>query len=164
MPTPPTPNPAQAGKKPDEKKEQDAKEGSDSPEPKVIRRGDQPEGEADPDELKATVGEDGRVAFQFRNQPWIDLVQWLSQIADKPLDWQELPADRVNLSSPGRYTVDETKDLFNRHLLARGYTLLELAGGITVAKTSAINPAMVPRVASEDHATLMPHSFVRTSL
>ncbi|MEO1614821.1 MAG: secretin N-terminal domain-containing protein [Planctomycetota bacterium] len=150
------------GKKPGDSGEK--KEASDSPEPKIIRRGDQKAGEADPEELKATVGEDGRVAFQFRNQPWIELVQWLSEIADQPLDWQELPGDRVNLRSPGRYTVAETKDLFNRHLLSRGYTLLELPGGINVSKTQGINPAMVQRVAAEDLASLMPHTFVRTSI
>lgn len=137
---------------------------NDSPDPKVIRRGDQKNDEADPEELKATVGADGRVAFQFRNQPWVDLVQWLSEISDQPLDWQELPADRVNLSSPGRYTVAEAKDLFNRHLLARGYTLLEMPGGITVAKTEGINPAMVPRVDASELERLMPHTFVRASL
>lgn len=146
----------------------DAKEGEkkagESPEPKVIRRGDQKHGDADPEELKATVGEDGKVAFQFRNQPWVDLVQWLAEIAGQPLDWQELPADRVNLRSPGRYTVEQTKDLFNRHLLARGYTLLEMPGGITVAKTEGINAAMVPRVDLAELPELMPHTFVRASL
>jgi type II secretory pathway component GspD/PulD (secretin) len=135
-----------------------------SPEPKVIRRGDREVGQADPEELEASVGEDGKVAFQFRNQPWVDLIEWLAQIADQPLDWQELPSDRVNLSSPGRYTVAQTMDLFNRHLLARGYTLLELPGGITVAKTEGINPAMVPRVEIKQLSELMPHTFVRTSL
>ncbi|KAA5545554.1 hypothetical protein FYK55_07910 [Roseiconus nitratireducens] len=150
---------------PAKKKEGDGDEAKkESPEPKVIRRGDQPAGKADPDELKASVGEDGKVAFQFRNQPWVDLIQWLAQIADQPLDWQELPADRVNLRSPGRYTVEQTKDLFNRHLLARGYTLLEMPGGITVAKTENINPAMVPRVDVAELSRLMPHTFVRTSL
>jgi type II secretory pathway component GspD/PulD (secretin) len=134
------------------------------PEPKVIRRGDRQADPPDPQEFQATVGADGKVAFQFRDQPWVDLVQWLAQIAGQPLDWQELPGDRVNLRSPGRYTVAETKDLFNRHLLARGYTLLELPGGITVAKTEGINPALVPRVGVEELDELMPHTFVRTSL
>lgn len=140
------------------------KPGKDSPEPKVIRRADQKDQEADPEELKASVGEDGKVAFQFRNQPWVDLIQWLAQIADKPLDWQELPGDKVNMSTPGRCTVAQTMDLFNRHLLARGYTLLELPGGISVVKTAAINPAMVPRVSPEQLSNLMPHTFVRVSL
>ncbi|WP_231617734.1 secretin N-terminal domain-containing protein [Novipirellula aureliae] len=136
-----------------------------SSEPKVIRRPDNAEDASiDSDQLTATVGEDGRVAFHFRDQPWVELVQWLAEISDQPLDWLELPADRVNLSSPGRYTVAETRDLFNRYLLARGYTILELDGGLTVAKTETMNPAIVPRVTPEQLASLPPHSFVRTSL
>ena len=160
---PGTPPPGgKPGQKPGEEKKPGEDGKNDSPEPKVIRRGDK--GEADPSELKATVGEDGRVAFQFRNQPWGELVQWLSDITEQPLDWQELPGDRVNLASPGRYTVEETRDLFNRHLLSRGYTILELDGGLTIVKTANINPAMVPRVAVEELRELPPHTFVRTSL
>ncbi|EMI19865.1 signal peptide protein [Rhodopirellula maiorica SM1] len=136
--------------------EPDASDASDGKMPMVIA--------ANPDELKATVGEDGRVAFQFRNQPWVELVQWLAEISDQPLDWLELPGDRVNLSSPGRYTVAETRDLFNRYLLARGYAILELDGGLTVAKTETINPAIVPRVTPEELQKLLPHAFVRVSL
>lgn len=134
------------------------------PAPKVIRRDETSSGESDPDEFNVLVGEDGRVAFEFRNQPWVDLVQWLADISDRPLDWLELPGDRVNMRSPGRYTVEETRDLFNRYLLARGYTLLEIDGGLTVAKTASINPAIVPRVDVTKLASLPPHTFVRTSL
>ncbi len=151
------------GKKPDGEPG-DKKAGGESPEPKVIRRDSTTNDEADPKEFSAMVGEDGRVAFEFRNQPWVDLVQWLADISDQPLDWLELPGDRVNLRSPGRYTVVETRDLFNRYLLARGYTLLEIDSGLTVAKTESINPAIVPRVSRSELAELPMHSFVRTSL
>ena len=167
--------------KPDESKQQKAKDASpgdtkkkddkqadkkpeESIEIKVIRRDQVGDEEADPDELKATVGEDGRVAFQFRNQPWEDLIQWLADISEQPLDWLELPGDRVNLRSPGRYTVEETRNLFNRYLLARGYTLLELDGGLTVAKTEGINPAIVPRADIRQLHALPAYSFVRVSL
>lgn len=165
---PPQPSQDKPGeKKPDgdgEKKDGDKKEDEKSPEPKVIRRDDTLSDQSDPDEFKSMVGDDGRVAFEFRNQPWVDLVQWLADISDLPLDWLELPGDRVNLRSPGRYTVVETRDLFNRYLLARGYTLLEIDGGLTVAKTDSINPAIVPRVGRSELAALPMHSFVRTSL
>ena len=146
----------------DEKKSD--KPAEESIEIKVIRRDQVGDEEADPDELKATVGEDGRVAFQFRNQPWEDLIQWLADISEQPLDWLELPGDRVNLRSPGRYTVQETRNLFNRYLLARGYTLLELDGGLTVAKTEGINPAIVPRADIRQLHSLPAYSFVRVSL
>ena len=141
----------------------DAKEGAPPP-PKVIRRDEATIEKSNPDEFNVMVGEDGRVAFEFRNQRWVELVQWLADISDKPLDWLELPGDRVNLRSPGRYTVEETRDLFNRYLLARGYTLLEIDGGLTVAKTETINPAIVPRVDVAKLLSLPPHTFVRTSL
>ena len=133
-------------------------------EPKVIRRDSTKDKDADPNELNVSVGDDGKIAFEFRNQPWVDLIQWLADISDQPLDWLELPGDRVNLRSPGRYTVAETRDLFNRYLLARGFTLLEIDGGLTVAKTETINPAIVPRVVPDDLESLPSHSFVRTSL
>ena len=168
--------PATPNRQPGNQKEEDQKgkdggeqkkgkeEKNDSPEPKIIRRGDRTVGDADPDELKASVGPDGKVAFEFKNQSWEALVEWLADIAERPLDWQELPGDKVFLRAPGRYTVEETMDLFNRHLLARGYTLLDLPGGLTVAKTEGINPAMVPRVTIGQLADLMPHTFVRASL
>ncbi|WP_404309192.1 secretin N-terminal domain-containing protein [Neorhodopirellula lusitana] len=134
------------------------------PPPKIIRRDglDLPTG--DPAELKATVGQDGRVGFQFRNQGWVDIIGWLSEISDQPIDWQDLPGDTVNLISPSRLTVVETADLINRHLLARGYTLLELKGGITVTKTAAINAGMVRRVHVSELQDLPNHSFVRVML
>ena len=166
--SPPGKPPTAAGKKPDGKKDAgDASKGKPSdepPAPKVIRRDQTIDDKSDPDELKAMVGDDGKVAFEFRNQPWVELVQWLADISNQPLDWLELPGDRVNMRSPGRYTVQETRDLFNRYLLARGYTLLEIDGGLTVAKTDKINPAIVPRVEAGDLSALQPHTFVRTSL
>lgn len=157
--------PDEANKSGAEKPDEKGKE-EQPPAPKVIRRDERTSQNetADPEEFNAMVGEDGRVAFEFRNQPWVDLVQWLAEISDLPLDWLELPGDRVNLRSPGRYTVEETRDLFNRYLLARGYTLLEIDGGLTVAKTETINPAIVPRVAAADLVSLPPHTFARTSL
>ena len=164
------PNGKEGENKSNEKENKEGEEGKDKkkdqepPEPKVIRRGEVVDTNSNSDEFKARVGDDGKVAFQFRNQAWDDLIQWLSEIADQPLDWLELPGDRVNLATPGRYTVSETKDLFNRHLLARGYTILELEDGMTIAKTEKINPAMVPRVSVGELARLQPHTYVRTSL
>ena len=148
----------------EDKEEGDEEKNKEPPKPKIIRRGDVVDGEADEEELKSAVGDDGKVAFRFRNQSWVELVDWLSIIAHKPLDWLELPGDRVNLASPGRYTVDQTQDLFNRHLLARGFTILELDGGMTITQTKNINPAIVPRVNVEQLATLQPHDYVRTSM
>lgn len=151
------------GGKPGENKGDSPKE--DAADDKVIRRGAIVIEKGDRSELdKAALGEDGRVAFEFRNQGWPELVEWLSDLSQQPFDWLELPADRVNITTPGRYTVLEVTDLFNRHLLSRGYTMLALDGGMTVVKCSAINPAIVPRVSPDQLGSVPPHSFVRTSL
>ncbi len=140
----------------------DAKE--ESAAPKIIRRDGLEMPSGDPSELKATIGDDGKVGFRFRNQGWVDLIGWLSDISAQPIDWQELPGDAVNLVSPDRLTVAETADLINRHLLARGYTMLKLEGGITIVKTAAINSGMVHRVDIAELEKLPDHTFVRTTL
>lgn len=145
--------------------EQASGKDEDSPEVKVIRRQQVEVDQANLEELSQTaLGADGRVAFQFRNQGWPELIQWLADLAGQPLDWLELPADRVNITTPGRYTVEEVLDLFNRHLLSRGFTMLALDGGLTVVKCATVNPALVPRVQPDQLTSLPPHSFVRTSL
>ncbi|MEO9933249.1 secretin N-terminal domain-containing protein [Rhodopirellula bahusiensis] len=157
---------AQPGGKNGEKK--DGKDGEGKPPesaaPKVIRRDSADAKPSDPNELKATVGDDGKVGFRFRNQGWVDLVRWLSDISEQPIDWQELPGDTVNLISPDRLTVSETADLINRHLLARGYTMLDLEGGIAIVKTDAVNPGMVRRVDVSELNELEDHCYVRTML
>ncbi|MCM2370841.1 hypothetical protein NB063_09505 [Rhodopirellula sp. ICT_H3.1] len=165
-PTPPgSGESGKEGEKPGGKKDgEEGKPGAESATPKVVRRDglDLPEG--DPAELKATVGEDGKVSFRFRNQGWIDLIGWLSDISAQPIDWQELPGDAVNLVSPTRLSVSETADLINRHLLSRGYTMLQLDGGITITQTAEINPGMVGRVSTQELEKLPDHTYVRTML
>ncbi len=133
--------------------------------PTVIRRQEVAKDEADLAELqRTTLGDDGKVAFQFRNQAWTELIDWLADLAGQPIDWLELPGDRVNITTPGRYSVAEVIDLLNRHLLGRGFTLLELDGGMTVVKVATVNPAIVPRIDPDRLGALLPHSYVRTSL
>jgi len=79
------------------------------------------------------------------------------------LDWQELPSDFINLSTQRPYSIVETRDLFNRHLLARGFTLLEIDGMLQVGKTDKINSSLVPKVLPEELDTLPSHRFVRCS-
>ena len=79
------------------------------------------------------------------------------------LDWQELPGDYLNLATQRKHTLEETRDLFNRHLLARGFTMLEFDGIIQVVKTKGINTSQVPKVDASKLASLPPHRFVRVS-
>ncbi len=79
------------------------------------------------------------------------------------LDWQELPDGYLNLTTQRSYTLEEARDLINRHLLARGYTMLFQGEVISVVKIDKINPGMVPRVEPGELATRLPHEFVKVS-
>jgi type II secretory pathway component GspD/PulD (secretin) len=61
------------------------------------------------------------------------------------------------------YTVPEARDLINRHLLARGYTLLQHGEVLSVVKIEKLNPGLVPRVEPEDLAKRLPHDYVKVS-
>lgn len=130
-----------------------------------IKRGDVPGMEpGDKSELAVRADSDGYLAFSFRNQPWPGLIEWLAEVSGQPIDWQELPADTVNLAATSKHTLKDTRDLFNRYLLARGYVILELPGGLSVVKIANLNSALVPRLASTQLGNEQPHSFVRCSL
>ncbi|WP_172992078.1 secretin N-terminal domain-containing protein [Lacipirellula parvula] len=118
--------------------------------------------QANAEELKAAPDKDGMVQFTFRGQPWTDVLEWFASVSKKSLDWQELPGDFVNLSTQRRYTIDETRDLLNRTLMARGFTMISLGDVLTVVKIDKIDPSMVRRVEPDDLDDQPPHDFVRT--
>ncbi|MCC6492164.1 MAG: hypothetical protein IT424_03995 [Pirellulales bacterium] len=116
---------------------------------------------ADAEELKVAPDEDGMVQFNFRGQPWPDVLQWFAGVAGYSLDWQELPADYLNLSTQRRHTLAETRDLLNRHLLARGFTMLLQGEALTVVKVDKLDPSLVPRVDPDELDDQAPHDFAR---
>ncbi len=142
-----------------DKKESNNKEAS----PKTITRSDYK-----PDPLEQPVPIDlnaeGTVKFNFHGTPWPVVLDWLARYSHLNLDWQELPGDYVNLRTQRAYTDLEARDMINRHLLARGYTLLVHDELLTVAKIATLNPGLVPRVQAEDLNQCLPHEFVKVSL
>lgn len=114
-------------------------------------------------EFEVRPDEKGMVQFQFRNQSWPDLLRWLAETSNLSLDWQELPNDYLNIATQRKQSLEETRDQFNRHLLARGFTMLELDGMLQVVKTAGINVSLVPKVPPEALESLPPNRFVRTS-
>lgn len=128
-----------------------------------IKRESIPTDPPDKKEFAISPDDQGMVQFQFRNQEWPDLLMWLADVSNMTLDWQELPTSRVNLSTKRKYTIEEARDLFNRHLLLRGYTMLELESTLQVVKTEGINVSLVPKIPAEMLDSLPPNRFVRTS-
>ncbi len=144
------------GNKEGEKKDKPA-------EPSVITRPLTPEKPGDPNQLNIVPDEQGRVRFNFAGQKWKDVLEWLARISNLSLDWQELPADYLNLRTQRDYSLLEAQDLINRHLLSRGFTMLKSGEVLTVTSIAKLNPAMVPRVAPEELEQRMDYEFVKVS-
>lgn len=142
----------------------DAAAGAKTPEgPKVVTRPDKPSLPPDPRELKVKPDPQGKIRFNFHGQPWADVLEWLAAVSAMSLDWQELPGDYLNLVTQREYTIPEARDLINRHLLARGYTLLIHGEVLSVVKIEKLNPGLVPRVDPEELGKLLPHDYVKVS-
>ena len=135
----------------------------------AIQRHATPPKPPNPNELKVKPDKHGKLRFSFEGQPWEAILEWLADCAGMSLDWQDLPGDYLNLSTPpGRsYTVREARDLINRYLLARGYTILTQGNVLSVVNVAKLNPVMVPRVDREQLEELVkqePNAFVKVSI
>jgi len=65
-----------------------------------------------------------RLRFQFRYQPWKDVLDWFAQQADLSLVMDAPPSGTFNYSDTREYTPAEAIDLLNSVLLTKGYTLV----------------------------------------
>ena len=126
-------------------------------------RPEAPEFPADPEELKIQLSKDGTFRFNFKGQPWAGVLEAIAQVSELSLDWQELPGDYLNLVTQREYTVDEARDVINRRLLLRGYTMLRVGEVLSVVKVDKLDPSMVPRVAPEELEDHAPDEFVKVS-
>jgi type II secretory pathway component GspD/PulD (secretin) len=159
QPSKPDVKPTQPGEKkgkPDDAKKTDTA-------PKTTQRPTEPPTPPDPDELKLRPDKHGKLRFNFHGQPWPDLLEWLAGVSGMSLDWQEVPADYLNLVTQRSYTVDEARDLINSHLLSRGFTMLRHGEVLSVVNIKKLNPAMVPRVTPDELQDRSPHEFVKVS-
>ncbi len=160
-----------AGKKPnegEEKKEGD-KEKSDEEkkdeEQTSLKRPKSPPRVPDPREFDVLPDENDRLRFSFNGQMWPDVLQWVASLGNHSLDWQELPDDYINFTANRDYSLEEVRDLFNRLLFERGYTMILQGEVLLVLKISKLDPSLLPRV--EDESQLMdrkPHDFVKITL
>ena len=105
--------------------------------------------------------DDGKYAFNFRGAPWAAVLSQLADASNLSLDWQELPGDYLNLRTQRDYTAEEARDLINRHLLARGFTLLVNGEVLSVANLKSLDPGLVPPAEPDELSALRPHDFVK---
>jgi len=144
-----------------EAKPADANSGKSGPPP--IVRSDHPDKGPPSQPVPLKPDAHGRMTFQFRGQKWPAVLEWLADWSHMSLDWQELPGDYLNLTTRRKYTAREARDLINRHLLARGYTMLVQGESLSVVNIKKLDPAMVPRVAPDQLDDRDPHEFVKVS-
>ncbi len=155
--------PGDASKPADPNAPKEGEKKKDGPSPLTTRPA-KPQRPPNPDELKNLKPDaDGKVKFNLKGQPWPDVLDWLAETSQKSLDWQELPNDYLNLVTQQSYTIEEARNLLNRQLLSRGFTMLTHGEQISVVSVTKINPGMVPRVEPDDLQTLPDYDYVKTS-
>ena len=65
-----------------------------------------------------------KLRFEFRFQPWKDVLDWFAKRADLSLVMDASPPGTFNYSDTHEYTPTEAIDLLNSVLLTKGYTLI----------------------------------------
>src|SRR6185295_8570157 len=100
-----------------------------------------------PAELKVKPDEKGNVSFSFKGQPWQGVLEWLADVSHLSLDWQEVPAGYLDLTTRRKYSLDEARDLINSILLSKGYTLLRNGEVLIVSSIKNLDVSLVPIVA-----------------
>ena len=132
-------------------------EGDSTPRPQT------PPAPPNPEELNLRPDAEGRVRFSFQGQPWLGVLEWLAQTSQLSLDWQEVPAGYLNLRTQQSYSIEEARDLINRHLLDRGFTLLKHGEILSVVRVRNLDPSLVPRLEPDELLDARSHEFVRVS-
>lgn len=72
----------------------------------------------------ATVPNDGKLSFNFKQQPWDDVIRWFADQAELSLIVDQTPPGSLTYRDDRRYTPAEALDVLNGVLLTKGYTLV----------------------------------------
>jgi type II secretory pathway component GspD/PulD (secretin) len=91
------------------------------------------------------------IRFNFRFQPWADVLNWFAQRADLSLVLDAPPPGTFNYSDNRSYTVPEAIDLLNGVLLTKGYTLLRRERMLLLIELSAGVPEeLIPQISLDE--------------
>jgi len=92
-----------------------------------------------------------RLMFNFRYQPWADVLDWFADQAGYSLVVNSIPKGTFNYRDERAYTPAEAIDLLNSVLLTKGYTLvLRDRMLMLINLEDEIPPSLVTRVAPEE--------------
>ncbi|MBA4019345.1 MAG: hypothetical protein C0483_19435 [Pirellula sp.] len=91
-----------------------------------------------------------KLKFNFRFQPWGDVLDWFAQQADLSLVMDSPPPGTLNYTDNREYTPAEALDLMNGVLLTKGFTLVRRERMLMVVNLEdGIPPNLVPFVPGE---------------
>jgi type II secretory pathway component GspD/PulD (secretin) len=106
---------------------------------------------------------DSKVRFQFRYQPWKDVLDWFAEQAGLSLVMDHPPPGTFNYSDDRQYTPAEAIDLLNSVLLTKGYTLVRRGRMLIVINLEDPIPKnLVPTIPLESLDTLGESELVST--
>ncbi|MEM8671327.1 MAG: secretin N-terminal domain-containing protein [Planctomycetota bacterium] len=104
------------------------------------------------------------VRFSFVQADWRQVLEWFAEESGANLDWSELPEGKLNLLTQRAYPLEEARNVLNRHLLRRGFTLLRTEHTLFLARLDeSLNSILIPRIQPSELAERCAFDYVRTS-
>lgn len=92
-----------------------------------------------------------RLRFNFRFQPWVDVLSWFAEQSDLSLVLDAPPPGTFNYTDSREYSPAQAIDLLNGILLTKGYTLIRRERMLQLIDlTDGIPEELVPRVEMDD--------------
>jgi hypothetical protein len=99
----------------------------------------------------AAKADDGKLTFNFRYQPWQDVLDWFADQAGLSLLIESPPPGTFNYRDTRNYTATEALDVLNGVLLTKGYTLVRRGRMLVVVNLEdGVPPNLVPDVPLEE--------------
>lgn len=119
--------------------------------PEPARAQDPPSGDAAESIANGESEAEKSLRFNFRRQPWEQVLEWLAEQADLSLVMDAPPPGSFNYADTKAYSVSEAIDLVNGVLASKGYTLLRRERMLTLVNLQGGVPrVMVPRIPLEE--------------
>ncbi|QDT05529.1 Bacterial type II/III secretion system short domain protein [Rubripirellula lacrimiformis] len=98
-----------------------------------------------------TSGPTSELRFQFREQPWGEVLDWFARQEGLTLVMNQVPPGTFTYTDTRSYNASEAIDLLNSVLLTRSYTLVRREKMLTVLQLSNSIPIdLIPRVPLEE--------------
>ena len=87
-----------------------------------------------------------RLQFNFRYQPWEDVLDWVAEEAGLSLVYESMPQGTCNYADGREYTIPEALDQLNSLLLFKGYTLVRRERMLVVVNLEDFEDGVPPNL------------------